>query len=189
MKKKLNLVTIIASFIFAVFLYLFTTDVDKSEVNQVEAALLEKYKEQLSGKVRVIDGDSLDIEGAKIRLIGIDAPEVKQTCFNSGGKQYNCGLDSKKFLADIAQDKEGKCFYNKKDIYQRFLAVCVVADIIVNQALLESGMAVIYDYSKPDPVNFELEQKARENKIGIWQGEFQLPKDYRKSKRKPKKNE
>lgn len=188
MKKKLNLVTVIASLILVFFIYEFTNDVDIS-TNSQESELLKKYKEQISGKVRVIDGDSLDLEGAKIRLVGVDAPEVKQTCFKSGGEQYNCGLDSKEFLSNIAEGKDGKCFYNQKDIYQRFLAVCIVADTIVNQALLKSGMAVIYDYSKPDATNLELEKRAREQKIGIWQGEFQLPKDYRKSKREPKKDE
>jgi len=74
-----------------------------------------KARETISGKVRVIDGDTIVINGffqkagipgkkiknQKIRLFGIDAPEMKQICKDNFAKKYECGVKSKEFVAHL----------------------------------------------------------------------------------------
>jgi endonuclease YncB( thermonuclease family) len=137
-----------------------------------------------SGITKVIDGDSIKVDGNEVRLLGLDAPEYKQTCLNADNTEYNCGQISKKFLFNLANDKETTCYYAHKDMYHRFLAKCYIGKISINEEIVKNGMAVIYDYKNSDEKMDGLELNAKTAKIGIWQGAFQLPKEYRKSHKK-----
>ena len=133
------------------------------------------------GIAKVSDGDSIKIGEKKVRLMGIDAPELKQTCFDANYNEYACGKAAKDFLVNLANEKEVKCYYEKFDKYNRYLAQCFVENIMINQAILRAGMAVTYTFSAPDEEMLKIEDEAKSKKIGIWQGAFQLPKDYRKA--------
>lgn len=133
---------------------------------------------------KVIDGDSLKVGDKEVRLLDIDAPEYAQICYDQEDKEYRCGIESKKFLKDLAHNKFVKCYYAQKDRYQRYLAHCYQDKTHINAAILVAGMAVIYDFSQmQDKTLKNDENNARKAKIGIWQGKFQLPKDYRRSNR------
>ncbi|MEH6727511.1 MAG: thermonuclease family protein, partial [Hyphomicrobiales bacterium] len=56
--------------------------------------------EPLESSVRVVDGDSLAIGQKRLRLVGIDAPELQQTCLRDG-KAVQCGLMAKQHLAAL----------------------------------------------------------------------------------------
>ena len=75
--------------------------------------------------VKVIDGDTIVVNNEKIRFFGIDAPEMKQTCFKDG-KNYFCGLSAKKALVKRIGKKIPKCISKGKDIYKRTLAECYI---------------------------------------------------------------
>lgn len=145
---------------------------------------------EFTGKAHVVDGDSIKVfDGNKIkeaRLVGIDAPEYKQTCFDEKDVEYNCGKESTKFLTELANNKKITCYYTQKDIYNRYLAKCKIGEISINQEILKNGMAIIYDYSQSNKLMKELEKSASNSKLGIWRGKFQIPKAYRKSHRHKK---
>lgn len=141
-------------------------------------------KKTIFGNAYIIDGDSLKIGKKEIRLIGIDAPEYKQECYNKNKEKYRCGLKSKKFLISLTKGKKVTCYYDKKDYYNRFLSHCFVKNISLNKKLIENGMALIYNPLQASVEFKNLEKEAKNKKLGIWQGSFQIPKQYRKNNRR-----
>ena len=138
------------------------------------------FTEKFSGKAYVLDGDSIRVSRKEVRLFGIDAPEYSQTCFNKTNIEYNCGLNSKEFLIKLIGGKKIDCFYAQKDKYDRFLAKCYLDNLSINEEIIKNGMAVVYNFTESDEVIDKLEEQAKNKKIGIWQGAFELPKNYRK---------
>jgi endonuclease YncB( thermonuclease family) len=141
----------------------------------------QNFDKEFSGKTSVIDGDSIRVDGKEVRLLGIDAPEYRQTCFDKEDDEYACGKISSKFLRKLANKKTAKCLYSGKDVYNRYLAHCFIGDISINNEILKNGMAVIYDFTRASEKEIELEKFAKNNKLGIWQGAFQIPKEYRRA--------
>jgi endonuclease YncB( thermonuclease family) len=133
-----------------------------------------------SQTIKIVDGDTIHLNGEKIRFTGIDTPELKQTCLKEGVKDL-CGVTAKQILIDKIGNNNVKCISDGKDQYKRTLAECFVNNESLSSYLVRSGYAFAYRrYSKkfiPD------EDYARINKIGIWSMEFDYPWDYRKSKK------
>ena len=139
------------------------------------------------GKAKVIDGDTIKINKKKIRLFGIDAPEKKQICkkiyinffiFNFQ-KDYKCGEKSALALFKKLKDKKVECIIKKKkDIYKRNIGTCYIKNQDINKWLVKNGYAVAYKkYSK----KYVLDEKyAKENKLGIWAGNFIEPEKWRR---------
>ena len=128
-------------------------------------------------KIRIVDGDTIHINEIKYRLHGIDAPEISQKC-KVNQKSYSCGLESKRFLESLTQDKKIMCKNKDIDRYKRVVAVCFADDLNLNQEMVKSGWAVAYRYYSKDYVDDEM--FAETNKLGIWKGSFISPKDWRK---------
>ncbi len=64
----------------------------------------------LVGRASVVDGDTIEISGTRIRLHGIDAPEKAQTCKDAGGKDYRCGQRAALALDEyLAQERPTRC--------------------------------------------------------------------------------
>ncbi len=125
------------------------------------------------GKAQVIDGDTIKVNGKKIRLFGIDAPEKNQIC-TKNSNYYNCGSTSTKFLKEIIKNETIECTYKNLDRYGRILGIC--GDI--NGKMVEFGHAVAYvRYSKK---YLPLQKKAKNEKRGIWSGKFDMPEDWRR---------
>lgn len=139
------------------------------------------FNKKIIGKARAIDGDSIKVNNSEIRLFGIDAPEYKQKCLDKNNDEYSCGMVSQDFLSKLINGKQLECFYAEKDKYDRFLSKCFVQKLSVNEEMIKSGMAVIYNFSESSKKMDELEEYAKRNKFGIWQGSFELPKNYRKN--------
>lgn len=129
------------------------------------------------GKVKVIDGDSIKINSNKIRLHGIDAPEKKQTCVFKK-KKWQCGKKSMNELKKLINNQIIKCKVNDIDIYNRYVAICSLNKININKIMVKKGWAIAYRYYSNDYIVEE--RYARENKLGIWKGEFEEPYLYRK---------
>ena len=132
-----------------------------------------------SQELKVVDGDTIHLNGEKIRFTGIDTPELKQTCINEG-IENSCGVTAKQILINKIGNNTVECISEGRDRYKRILAECFVNNESLSTYLVRSGYAFAYRrYSKkfiPD------EDYARFNKIGMWSMEFDYPWDYRKLK-------
>lgn len=177
MKQNIFTTIFIALFSLAIF----STITSKTANSYFRAKSYLQFDKEFSGKIKVIDGDSIKVGNKEVRLFGIDAPEYKQTCLNKNNQPYSCGKASLKFLKNLAHGKNANCIYDIKDKYNRFLAKCFINETSINQQIVANGMAVIYNFNESDKEMEQLENKAKKQKIGIWQGSFQLPKDYRKT--------
>ena len=127
------------------------------------------FSKTIIGNARVIDGDTININNNKIRLHGIDAPETKQTC-KLDSVDWFCGKQSTEELKKIINNQSVECTVNDIDIYNRYVAICLVNDINLNQWMVKNGWAIAYRYYSTDYI---IEEKyARDNKLGIWKSEF-----------------
>lgn len=173
-----NLFTAIFLVIFCIGLVFVATSKNNSSPNKAKQSL--DFDKELTGIARVVDGDSIFVDKNEIRLFGLDAPEYRQTCFNAKNQEYDCGKLSTKFLKKLINGKKVSCFYAEKDVYNRFLAKCFLGKISINHEIVKNGMAVIYDFNVASDEIIKIENQAKIQKLGIWQGTFELPKQYRK---------
>jgi len=134
------------------------------------------HAQTLSGSAEIIDGDSLAVSGIWVRLFGIDAPEGKQTC-NRSGTAWRCGEEAATQLRNLIGGNSIECRGRDTDTYGRTLAVCSVAGIEINRAMVEAGWATAFRKYSQDYVVEENRAKAAHR--GIWTSEFQLPQEYR----------
>jgi len=131
------------------------------------------------GRAWVVDGDTIIIDREKLRLSGIDAPEIAQSCTRSG-KPWPCGREAKKALRKLALRGDFQCTTEGLDRYERWLATCSVQGANVNRTLVRNGWAV--NYGGYGPYGGE-ETLAQNEKVGIWQGQFDQPQNWRRLNR------
>ena len=135
------------------------------------------YTDIRSQDIKITDGDTIKIDGEKIRFSGIDTPELKQICVKDGVKN-SCGIKAKQILADKIANNQVNCISEGKDQYKRTLAECFVNNESLSSYLVKSGYAFAYrKYSKKFIGD---EDYARINKIGMWSMKFEYPWDYRR---------
>lgn len=143
-------------------------------------------EEPIVGRASVIDGDTIEIHGERIRFHGIDAPESKQTCNDAAGAPYPCGRVSADTLdVFLAGSRPTTCHFEDRDRYGRFVGTCFRADgIEVNAWMVGQGQAIDFRrYSKGK--YSEDEKAARRAKRGLWRGTFENPSKIRRLKRGP----
>ena len=169
-KKKLVILIIISS----IFFILTYNDVRSENINKI------------SGFAKVVDGDTIKINSKKIRLYGIDAPEKKQKCkktyltisFMSFTKDYMCGEVSTQKLIKKINKQKLNCTILDVDRYKRLIGECFKRNINLNSWMVSNGYAVAYRRYSKKYVSDEI--NAKNNKLGIWQGKFEMPWDYRR---------
>lgn len=137
--------------------------------------------EPIIGRASVIDGDTLDVRGTRIRLHGVDAPEAAQTCKDADGKDYRCGQVAALALADHIGKRIVTCDPRETDRYGRVVAVCRADAEDLNAWMVRQGHAIAYRRYAEDYVNTELTAKALRH--GLWAGTFQEPSEWRREKR------
>jgi endonuclease YncB( thermonuclease family) len=135
------------------------------------------YSDIKSQNIKITDGDTIKINGEKIRFSGIDSPELNQTCIKQQVKEP-CGITARQILIDKIADNEIVCIREGKDQYKRTLAECFVNDESLSSYLVKRGYAFAFrKYSK----KFVREENyARKNKLGMWSMTFEMPWQYRK---------
>jgi endonuclease YncB( thermonuclease family) len=133
------------------------------------------------GRASVIDGDTIEIRGQRIRLHGIDAPEKGQPCFDASGRPWRCGPAAANALDDLIGVSPVACHEHDVDRYGRTVAACAVRGEDIGEWLVRSGNAMAYRRYSGDYV--PAEQEAKNAKRGIWAGTAQPPWEWRKERR------
>lgn len=134
----------------------------------------------LTGPARAIDGDTLVLGRARIRLHGIDAPESAQRC-RARGRLWACGREATRALARLIGRKQIACEERDRDRYGRIVAVCTAAGQDLNAWMVAEGWALAYRrYSR---AYVAAERRARAAKRGVWRGQIVAPWDWRRGKR------
>ena len=100
------------------------------------------HAEPLIGQASIIDGDTLEIHGTRIRLFGIDAPESDQLCRSEGSEWCRCGQKTSNVLFDFIARRPVECVEVDRDRYQRAVAVCSVAGVDIADWLVGNGLAL-----------------------------------------------
>jgi endonuclease YncB( thermonuclease family) len=130
------------------------------------------------GVASVIDGDTIEMHGQRIRLFGIDAPESSQLCIRPNGEHWRCGQQASFALADRIGRATVRCEQRDVDRYGRVVAVCFKGAEDLDRWMVANGWAVAYRRYSLDYVADE--NTARRNRINIWSGAFDMPWDWRR---------
>ncbi len=140
------------------------------------AALLEvrRPRNVVSGSARVIDADSLRVDGQEIRLVGLDSPELHQPCHRAD-RPYPCGEVARAELRRMTGNAVATCDILGRDRYRRRLGRCSVDGEDIGASLVSRGFAVAYGRYVTE------EKQARRAGAGLWAGIFEAPSEWRKS--------
>ena len=126
---------------------------------------------------RVINGDTLQIQGRYFKLYGIDAPEANQTCADKSGRSYNCGRQAALWLKGWIGDNILECRIMQQDSKGNMVGTCSLGEYDLGAALVNAGWA--FAYTKYTDIYVPYEQQAQANGNGLWQGKFYKPWDWR----------
>ncbi|WP_246696818.1 thermonuclease family protein [Methylobacterium planeticum] len=138
--------------------------------------------EAVSGPATVIDGDTIELHGSRIRLYGIDAPETAQNCENAAGHAYPCGRDAAHALAEQIGSNPVTCEPLKAPKSERVVAVCRVGHEDLSAWMAAHGHAVADRRTSATYVRQE--SKAWAMRRGLWAGIFVDPADWRRTSRR-----
>lgn len=127
----------------------------------------------LAGRAVASDGDSLRLGRDRIRLWGIDAPELDQICWSEAGQEWPCGRAAHAALRDRLAAGAVDCRARGTDRYGRVLAVCTIDGADLGASLVADGLAVSRGAYGSQ------ERAARGAHRGLWQGRFADPKSWR----------
>ncbi|MBR3501965.1 MAG: thermonuclease family protein [Alphaproteobacteria bacterium] len=147
-------------------------------------ALCGALKAEYKTEYKAVDGDSLVRGDERIRLRGIDAPELVQQCRDEYGADYACGQEAFEFLQNLMKGNNVSCkCLKKRDRYKRKLCECFVSNISLNHEMVASGYAISYKSKR----YLQAEESARSHKYGLWRGKFMRPAIYRALERESAK--
>jgi endonuclease YncB( thermonuclease family) len=107
------------------------------------------------GVASVIDADTIEIHGQRIRLHGIDAPEGSQTCLDAGGGRWRCGQRAALALQELIGRRSVMCDERDLDQYGRIVGRCLVGGLDINEWLVAQGLALAYRHYSRDYVAAE----------------------------------
>ncbi len=138
--------------------------------------------EEITGRPRAIDGDTLEVDGNRIHLFGIDAPEINQTCVSGKGKTYGCGRLAAMALRDMIYSIDLRnvvCKGDRRNEQGELIAVCRVGLLVFNEQMVLEGWAMAD--RKYGEKYIRAEKFAKALGKGIWKGKFDPPWEWRKA--------
>lgn len=127
----------------------------------------------IEGVASVVDGDTIEIHGTRIRLHGIDALESRQECTKPNGSTWRCGQQAALQLSNFIGRAPLRCLPRGHDRYRRVVAICFKGSEDINRWLVANGWAVAYRRYSQDYVADE--ERAHSAGLGIWSGKFEMP--------------
>lgn len=130
----------------------------------------------ITGRPRIVDGDTIEIAGRRIHLFGINAPEARQRC-TIGGKHWRCGQQATFILAEFIGKAWVRCLEKDRERSERIVAICYLGNKNINAWMVRNGWAA--DYRSKGAYSNE-EKAARRQRLGIWQGTFEMPWKWRR---------
>jgi endonuclease YncB( thermonuclease family) len=125
----------------------------------------------------VVDGDTIDVGAERIRIHGIDAPEVAQRCANGRGGTWACGERAAERMAELVEASPVSCAPKSRDQYGRIVAVCRARGVDVGKALVREGLAWAFRRYSEDYA--AQEDEAKRARRGVWRAETEPPWLYR----------
>lgn len=133
--------------------------------------------ERLVGQPRVLDADTLQLGGHRLRLYGIDAPEDSQRCIRPDGRAWDCGAWATRELRRMIRNRDIACTPLRRDVFGRVVARCSLEGADLNAEIVAQGLAMAFRrYSQAYVAQ---EAAARTARRGIWQGEVEPPWEFR----------
>ena len=135
----------------------------------------------VAGQASVIDGDTIEVRGTRLRLHGIDAPESDQTCTAASGSPWRCGQRAALALDEKISGRPVRCERRDVDRYGRVVAECFQGELSLNRWMVRQGWAIAYRQYSTAYVGDE--ERARKSRLNIWSGHFDAPADHRRADR------
>ncbi len=132
---------------------------------------------EVSGKARVISGDTMEVAGQRIQLYGIDAPELAQTC-RWPNKEIHCGNVSRTALLDLVAVTPVVCSRRRRNDDGSWIAICTAEGFDVGRNMVHTGWALAIPGQSE--AYARTEQNARKGKRGLWRGQFVPPWEWRR---------
>ncbi len=124
-------------------------------------------------------------EGIEVRLHGIDAFELRQTCTGLDGEPWPCGNSGKEYLKEVIRDEPVTCFGGGpgqgQDRYGREIALCYLGDRNLSEEIVRVGLALAF--RRYSDAYVEAEEWAHAQRVGVWAGSFVPPWDWRRGVR------
>lgn len=133
--------------------------------------------DSVTGRSHVVDGDTLAIGDVRIRLDGIDAPELGQTCQRAFVGSWACGTAAKTQLETLIAGRDVTCEDKGRDVYGRMLGHCLAGDVDLNDRMVRAGYA--WAFLKYSRTYVAAEAEARAQRVGVWQGDAEPPWTFR----------
>lgn len=129
------------------------------------------------GSATVVDGDIISINGREVRIFGIDAPELAQTCTYPDGETWPCGSVASAMMSYLVANQTLYCKEHGVDAYARPAVICDAGGTDLAKAMVYYGLAVAL---RPYGERYHAaEAEAKKAKRGIWNGTFETPRDWR----------
>lgn len=132
----------------------------------------------VAGQASVVDGDTLEIHGTRIRLWGIDSPESNQLCRGEDSSQYRCGAQAANDLSAYIARRTVNCVPLSLDQYGRTIAACSVDGVDLGEWLVRNGLALDWPQYSKGQYN-RAQRDAERAGRGIWRGSYVKPWLYR----------
>jgi endonuclease YncB( thermonuclease family) len=144
----------------------------------IAIAATQVWATEITGRATVIDSTTIEIDGQRIMLFGVDSVMRKQSC-TIESKVWPCWEAAVRDLQTLVDQGPATCaVVGEPDVYHRVLGRCAINNESLNDKYVRRGYAVARPTETKDYVAAEAE--AKEKKLGLWQGEFLRPSEFRK---------
>jgi endonuclease YncB( thermonuclease family) len=138
--------------------------------------------ESVTGKARIVDGDTVEVAGTRFRLKGIDAPERGQMCQDILQQPFDCGATAVRTLVDLTKGQKVTCESVRQDRFGRTIGICrLPSGLELNTEMVRKGQAVVFGRSLRR--YRAAEDEARLAHAGLWAGSFEDPACWRAQRR------
>ncbi|MDO5506546.1 MAG: thermonuclease family protein [Pseudoxanthomonas suwonensis] len=136
----------------------------------------------LQGVPRILDADTWELDGHRLRIDGLDAPEFAQQC-GPADAPWPCGREAITALRTHLRQRPVHCDVHGRDRYRRVLATCHAGEESLSRWLVRNGWAVAYGRSGDGEDYTREELQAQRERAGIWRDDFTRPQAWRRQSR------